>query len=52
MFKSLLESRKVMRSGEIEALKKANKKEVDVLVGRWSSAEFMRVITEFWTKKK
>ena len=49
---SLLESRRVLRSGDVEALKQANKKEVDVLVARWSSAEFVRVITEFWQPKK
>jgi enoyl-CoA hydratase/carnithine racemase len=48
---SLLESRRVLRSSDVEALKKANRQEVQVLVGRWSSAEFMRVITEFWKPK-
>jgi enoyl-CoA hydratase/carnithine racemase len=49
---SLLESRRVLRSGEVDALRKANKQEVEVLVGRWASAEFQRVITEFWMKPK
>ncbi|RNA08758.1 enoyl- delta isomerase mitochondrial isoform X1 [Brachionus plicatilis] len=45
---SLLESRKLMRDGDKELLIQTNKKEVDVLVGRWSSNEFVRVIMEFW----
>ena len=40
-----------MRNGEKELLKQINKKEVDVLVGRWCSSEFVRVIMEFWGKK-
>lgn len=48
---SLLESRRVLRSGDVEVLKKVNKKECDVLVARWSSSEFMKVITEFWKPK-
>lgn len=37
-----------MREGDRELLKQINKKEVDVLVERWSSNEFVRVIMEFW----
>ncbi|CAF0818143.1 unnamed protein product [Brachionus calyciflorus] len=45
---SLLESRKLMKDAEKEVLRQINKKEVEVLVGRWSSNEFVRVIMEFW----
>lgn len=49
---SLRESRKIMRDGRKEILRKVNKEECDVLVGRWSSDEFVRVIMEFWGKKQ
>ncbi len=48
---SLLESRRLLRSGDVEILKQVNKREVDVLVARWQSAEFFRVITDFWKPK-
>lgn len=49
---SLRESRKVMRDMEKETLRQVNKRECEVLVGRWTSAEFVRVIMEFWGAKQ
>lgn len=49
---SLDASRKVLRDDQKETLRKINKKECDVLVGRWCSAEFVRVIMEFWGSKQ
>jgi hypothetical protein len=40
-----------MRETDRELLKKVNKREVDILVGRWSSQEFVRVIMDFWKNK-
>lgn len=40
-----------MKESERDLLKQINKKEVDILVGRWSSQEFVRVIMDFWKKK-
>ena len=48
---SLLASRALLRDGDKAMLRQINKKEVDTLVGRWSSAEFIRVIMEFWQPK-
>ena len=48
---SLLESKRALRESEREILKQVNKKEVDILVARWSSQEFVRVIMDFWKKK-
>ena len=48
---SLLASRALLRDHDKEMLRSVNKREVDVLVGRWSSAEFIRVIMEFWSPK-
>lgn len=48
---SLLESKRCMRETDRELLKKVNKREVDILVGRWSSQEFVRVIMDFWKNK-
>ncbi len=41
-----------MRDSNKELLRNVNKREVDALVGRWSSSEFVRVIMEFWGQKK
>lgn len=49
---SLSDSRKVLRDGDKETLRQINKKECDILVGRWSSNEFVRVIMEFWGSKQ
>ena len=49
--KSLLASKKLLVEDDRELLRKLNKKECDVLVGRWTSQEFVRVIMEFWKKK-
>lgn len=49
---SLSESRKVLRDGDKDTLRQINKKECDILVGRWSSNEFVRVIMEFWGSKQ
>ncbi len=49
---SLRESRRLMRDSEKETLRQVNKRECDVLVGRWTSAEFVRVIMEFWGAKQ
>ena len=48
---SLMASRGLLRDNDKEMLIRINKKEVDTLVGRWSSAEFIRVIMEFWSPK-
>jgi len=40
-----------LREQETAKLKEVNKREVDVLVERWSSAEFVRVMTQFWSAK-
>ena len=48
---SLLASRGLLRDEHKELLRTVNKKEVDTLVGRWSSAEFVKVIMEFWQPK-
>lgn len=49
---SMRESRKLMRpESEKAILRQVNKKECDVLVGRWLSDEFVRVIMEFWGAK-
>ncbi len=48
---SLLASRGLLRDANKEVLRNINKKEVDTLVGRWSSAEFVKVIMEFWQPK-
>lgn len=49
---SLRESRKLLKTeSEKEVLREVNKKECDVLVGRWLSSEFVRVIMEFWGAK-
>lgn len=49
---SLLESRRVLRHFETENLKRAHARETEVLIKRWSSSEFMRVMMEFWKPKK
>ncbi len=49
---SLRESRRIMRDSDKETLRQINKRECDVLVGRWTSAEFVRVIMEFWGAKQ
>ena len=49
---SLRESRKILRDEEKAVLRAVNKKECDVLVGRWQSSEFVRVIMEFWGAKQ
>jgi len=48
---SLLESKRALRETDRELLKRVNKREVDILVGRWSSQEFVRVIMDFWKNK-
>ncbi len=48
---SLLASRGLLRDSDKQLLRDINKREVDTLVGRWSSAEFVRVIMEFWQPK-
>ena len=50
---SLRESRRLLKTdSEKDLLRQVNKKECDVLVGRWLSAEFVSVIMEFWGKKQ
>ena len=48
---SLLASRGLLRDQDKKMLIEINKREVDTLVGRWSSSEFVRVIMEFWQPK-
>lgn len=51
---SLIVSRDIVRGGEEERqfLKQVNKQECEVLVARWKSKEFARVMMEFWMKRK
>lgn len=49
---SLREARNILRDGDKELLRQVNKRECDVLVGRWCSSEFVRVMMEFWGKKQ
>jgi len=51
---SLMVSRNIVRGGEEERqlLKQVNKQECKVLVARWKSKEFARVMMEFWMKRK
>lgn len=48
---SLLESKRIVRSAQKELLKKTNKQEVETLVARWSSAEFVQTMMDFWKNK-
>lgn len=48
----MLESKRTMREQEKDILRLVNKQEVEILVGRWSSQEFVRVIMDFWKNKK
>ena len=41
-----------MRDSEKEKLKAINKKEAADLANRWTSNEFVNVITQFWSKRK
>jgi peroxisomal 3,2-trans-enoyl-CoA isomerase len=44
-------SRGLIRDGEKEILRKINKEECDVLMGRWMSDEFMKAIMGFFSRK-
>lgn len=48
---SLLESKRIVRSVHKETLKTANKQEVQTLVARWSSGEFVQTMMDFWKNK-
>ena len=48
---SLLASKRIVRSVQKDLLKQVNKQEVDTLVARWSSAEFVQVMMDFWKNK-
>jgi hypothetical protein len=41
----------LLKDSEKDILRQVNKKECDVLADRWSSSEFIKVITEFWKPK-
>lgn len=40
-----------MKNGQKEELRRVNKGEVNVLVQRWSSSEFIQVMMDFWKNK-
>ena len=40
-----------MRERDREKLKRVNKEEVAVLVERWSSNEFVQVVSDFFSRK-
>jgi len=49
---SLIQSKKLIRSHEIlKNLEEINRKEVDILVSRWKSTEFMETIMKFMVSK-
>lgn len=48
---SLQASKRIVRSVQKDLLKQVNKQEVDTLVARWSSAEFVQVMMDFWKNK-
>ena len=43
-------SRKLIRDNERETLRQVNKKEVNALVERWSSSEFLKAMMDFMKK--